>query len=72
MGINRDFNYGIKLYTFSFAFSNLNNLIKEEIDDNYHLKDNFKFLSTFTREMFNHTKKIKNKARQYAGVFNIF
>lgn len=52
MGIHSQFNFGIKLYTFSFAFSNLKRgriEDKEEIDSK---SSSSGFLSAFTKDMF--------------------
>ena len=53
MGIQSEFNYGIGLCTYSFAFSNLNN--DEESENREFVKSNnsFKFLVSISRELFN-------------------
>lgn len=52
MGVHSQFNFGIKLYTFSFAFSNLK---RGRIEDNEEIdskSSSIGFLSAFTKDMF--------------------
>jgi len=59
MGINKEFNFGIKLYTFSFAFSNLTYKSVEKISNKGNWS-NIKFLGALSKELFDKPKKIKN------------
>lgn|GEM_PF-3749702 len=52
MGIQSNFGYGIKLYNYSFAFSNLK--INEDMDDEIVNKSNnsYRFLASISKELF--------------------
>jgi len=52
MGIDRKFNFGINLYTYSFAFSKIKFEAKKEIDKKIN-NINIIFLSSFSKEIFN-------------------
>ncbi len=53
MGIQSEFNYGIGLCNYSFAFSNLNNDEESEKQEFEKHNSSFEYLASISRELFN-------------------
>ncbi|MFH1052600.1 MAG: hypothetical protein V1779_16900 [bacterium] len=53
MGIHSEFRYGIELYNYSFAFSNLKNDRENEKGEFSKSNNSFKYLASISRELFN-------------------
>jgi hypothetical protein len=68
MGIDKEFRFGIKLYCFSFSYSNLN--MKEDVieKENERITNNFKFLDTISKEIFN--IRLKNRVTKPKRLIN--
>lgn len=60
MGIDKKFNYGINLYTYSFAFSKIKFEQSKKINKKFD-NINRKFLSSFSKEIFNTNYKLIKK-----------
>lgn len=53
MGIHSEFKYGITLYDFSFAFSNLKEDDFDFVEETRKSNSSFKFLASISKELFN-------------------
>ncbi|ROL62222.1 hypothetical protein D9V86_01785 [Bacteroidetes/Chlorobi group bacterium ChocPot_Mid] len=63
MGIHSEFKYGIELYDFSFAFSNLREDEISEAEDVRKNNSGLRFLASISKELFN-PRVIQKKPRK--------